>query len=138
MAADSAFFLDKYKNEKLNLLGEMLRIAQSQMESITQDRPDELLQALRKRERIMRRIDNLDTTFRTTYGKEGKNGNRNDEIRNIAASILAIDRQCFEKAGQRMTVYKADLKSLAQSAKQLGAYANPFDASQGIYFDTKK
>jgi uncharacterized protein YaaR (DUF327 family) len=110
----------------------MLRIAQSQMESITQDRPDELLRSLRKRERIIRRIDNLDASFRRMYGEERKDDSRNDEMRNIAVSILAIDRQCSEKASQRMTVYKADLKSLARSAKQLGAYANPFDASRDI------
>lgn len=138
MAANTAPTLDEYTIEKLDLLGEMLRIAQSQMESIAQDRPDEFLRSLRKRERIIRRIDNLDASFRKTYGIEEKNGNRDDEIRNIAANILAIDRQCAEKASQRMAAYKADLKSLAKSAKQLGAYANPFEASQGIYFDTKK
>lgn len=138
MAGDTAFSLDKYTSEKLNLLGEMLRIAQSQIESVTQDRPEEFLRALRKRERIIRRIDNLDASFRLIFEKQEVDDSGIDEMRNIAASILALDRKCAEEAKQRMTVYKADIKSLAQSVKQLGAYAHPYNASQGIYFDTKK
>ena len=138
MPADNALSLEKYNSEKLNLLGEMLRVAQSQIESVTQDRPEELLRALRKRERIMRRIDNLDASFLRAFGKQEEDNSRIEEIRNIAASILALDQSCAEMAKQRMTAYKADIKSIARSAKQLGAYAYPYNASHGIYFDTKK
>lgn len=136
MTADTALTAAEYHNKKIGMLSEMLQIAKSQMDSIMQDQPAELLQALRKRECIMRRIDNLDAMFQTSdpAGYRGDNA----EIEGIAATILDIDRQCSERAGQRMAVYKADLKSIAQSAKQLGAYASPYASSQGIYFDTRK
>ncbi len=138
MAACSAFTLEEYMREKLSLLEEMLCIAQTQLESIEQDRPDELLRALRKRDRIIRRIDSLDASFRKFNSRAEGYDTGNDEIRRVAQRILAIDRQCEEKGGQKMTEYKTDIKSFAQSAKQLGAYAHPFQSSQGIFFDAKK
>lgn len=138
MATCTAMSANEFRNKKAGLLEEMLQIAKTQMESITQDRPDELLKALQRRERIMGRIDSLDTAFKISGGNLSGQCGENTEIKSIAASILAIDQQCAQKASQRMAVYKADLKSIAQSAKQLGAYANPYASSQGIYFDTRK
>jgi hypothetical protein len=131
--------LNGFEAQKLNLLEQMLHIAQTQMTSIEQDRPDDLLRALKQRERVIRRIEMLDRQVKSDFPALGtaKTGDT-PEIRRMIENILSIDRQCSAAADQKLLTYKSDIKSMNKTARQLGAYAQPFCASQGYFFDMKK
>ena len=126
--------------QKLNLLEQMLRIAQTQMESIEQDRPDDLLCTLKQRERVIRRIQRLDRQRELDFAacETGAKADVSPEIRQMIENILSIDRQCSAAADQKLLSYKSDIKSINKTTRQLGAYANPYCASQGLFFDMKK
>ena len=132
--------LNGFEAQKLNLLEQILHIAQTQMTSIEQDRPDDLLCALKQRERVIRRIDRLnrqvqsDSLVLETGAKSGDA----PEIRQMIENILSIDQQCSAAADQKLLTYKSDIKSMNKTARQLGAYAQPYCASQGYFFDMKK
>ena len=131
---------DGFEAQKRNLLEQMLHIAQMQMASIEQDRPDELLLALKQREKVIRRIERLEKQRRSDSAVREAEAKAEDtsEIRNMIESILSIDRQCSAAADQKLLTYKSDIKSINKTARQLGAYSHPYCESQGLFLDMRK
>ncbi len=130
--------LNGFEAQKLNLLEQILHIAQTQMTSIEQDRPDDLLRALKQRERVIRRFERLDRQVKSNSPALETVAGDTPEIRRMIESILSIDRQCSAAADQKLLTYKSDIKTMNKTARQLGAYAQPYCASEGYFFDMKK
>lgn len=127
-----------FEAQKLNLLEQMLHIAQTQMTSIEQDRPDEFLRALKQRERVIRRIERLEANKASAIHETVTETDNAEQIRHMIEGILTIDRQCSAVADQKLLIYKSGIKSITQASKQLGAYSHTYCAAQGIFFDMKK
>ncbi len=113
--------LTKTKQEKRDLLAQMLRIANIQMAKLEETIHTLSLQLSKERQDVLPEADSVDR-----------------EIRDTVEKILSLDKACSAVANEKLLKYKSEFKSLKKSGQQLNIYAQSYATTGGIYIDTKK
>lgn len=138
--------LTKTKQEKRDLLAQMLCIANIQMAKLEEDGAEAFMRLLSQREQLIQRVDQQEETIHTLSLQLSKE--RQDvlpeadlvdrEIRDTVEKILSLDKACSAVANEKLLKYKSEFKSLKKSGQQLNIYAQSYATTGGIYIDTKK
>ncbi|HWR21903.1 MAG TPA: hypothetical protein VN366_00365 [Feifaniaceae bacterium] len=119
-----------YVEQKQGLLEHMLSLVKAQLSCLTEDREEDLAAVLEESETLRAKIDALDA------GQGPKTLTK--EMRETLEEIGRLDEQCTAFVKERLLFYRAELKSIRQSGKNMQQYVNPYTAADGLFIDTRK
>ncbi len=128
---------------------EMLGLAEGQRETLLSDDPDPLLELVRKKQRVMERLEGIDRRMaaaRERWAAERSGAaavlvaevdRRADEVAAVLTRLLAAEEEAARMAGAIRDETLGRLRKQADTQKIRGAYG-PKDAGDAQLFDTRE
>ena len=123
-----------YSEQKQQLLERMLTLSKAQLNCLEENREDELSAVLDESEEVRAKIDALD--FKLTADGSGRI--LSPGMREMLEEIRRLDEQCKAYVEERLLFYKAELKNIRQSGKQMQQYVNPYTVADSVFIDMRK
>ena len=122
----------EYVEQKQQLLERMLLLAKAQLSCLEESREEELTAVLDESEALRAQVDALDAR----YGLIKKTLSK--EMKETLEEIMRLDEQCAAYVQERLLFYRAELKSIRQSGKNMQRYVSPYTAADGLFIDMRK
>lgn len=146
---DDARLLAALLVEQRGCYEEMLAISEGQRETLLGDDPDALLDLVRRKQRVMERLEGIDRRMSDARGRwaEARDAvaadlraevdRRADEVASVLSRLIAAEEEAARMAGALRDETLGRLKKQADTQKIRGAYG-PRDAGDPKLFDTKE
>ena len=125
--------------QKKQWLDKMLAVTQQLKGYIEADRIDEFASGLKNREQIISKIDAFARMERQFADQSNA---ASDEIKAqtqaVIRQILKLDAQNAKLAGEKIALYKQQIKSINESKKGVDNYVKPYPTDDAFFIDTKE
>lgn len=125
--------------QKKQWLDKMLAVTQQLMGYIEADRIDEFAAGLKNREQIISKIDAFARMERQFADQSNAETDAiKTQTQAVIHQILQLDAQNAKLAGEKIALYKQQIKSINESKKGVDNYARPYPSDDAFYIDTKE
>ncbi len=122
----------EYVQQKQQMIERMLILAKAQLSCLEESREEELAAVLDESEALRAQIDALDARY--GLGKKVLS----EEMREALEEIRRLDEQCAAYVEERLLFYKAELKNIRQSSKNMQRYVSPYTVADSLFIDMRK